>query len=545
MFELHVIRQDELVLIKPLEERVTIGGDSKCDIALPGTLEPFHASIEVSGNKLSVRELDGAVFYNGQRIPGTAVLQPKDIFDLGEFRFQISKKTPSSSASLLRTRTATKDARGTAAVDEMPTITFLKPPRKAFCQLNIVVGRGSDCDLMILDNSESRLNVSRRHVEIYVKNGLYYARDLQSKNGTNLFGFNIDGRPLPRRGTLLLGRYELPYEIESPASLAQEEEGILIPSLNPHLAPKRMLGKSPAMKVLREKLDRALATEQIVLILGENGTGKDLCARYLHFYHEKRRDGPFVPVNCASIPKQLVESFLFGHMKGAFTGAINNSQGVFEQAHGGTLFLDEIGELKAEVQAQLLRVLEDGMVTPVGSTKAIPVNARIIFATNRDVDTERQLGGFRDDLYYRCKSIIRVPSLRERRDDIKLLADVFMRNSGRPLDISPSAMEALFRYPWPGNVRELSVTIERSILNATFRGSTVITEEDLELEDDIRVYAGRAYQSDPEAMKEQIIHLLKEYKGNVSQVAEVLKVERKTLYRRMQSFQIDPTLFRV
>jgi transcriptional regulator with PAS, ATPase and Fis domain len=295
-----------------------------------------------------------------------------------------------------------------------------------------------------------------------------------------------------------------------------------------------MIGSSAAMQILREKLDRAVSANQTVLILGENGTGKDLCAKYLHFYHPKRKKGPFVAVNCASIPKQLTESFLFGHVKGAFTGASESAQGVFEQANSGTLFLDEIGELSMDMQAQLLRVIEDGLVRPVGSNKSKAVDVRIVCATNRDIDAERQKKNFRDDLYYRCQNIIRVPSLRERRDDIVSLAKYFLACSAKPLEISDDAFSALQLYPWPGNVRELSSTIEGAILNASFRGSSVITESDLQLQTQLA----------PTLTKMKVINLLEKHRGNVSEVAAACDVSRKTLYQWMREFEISPTSFR-
>ena len=545
MIELYVIRRDELVLIKPLEERLTIGSDAKCDISLRGTISPMHASLEVAGDKLTLKELGGTVYFNGQPIKSTVTLKAKDIFDLGEYRFQINRKTKTDRSVISRTLTATHNTSGTVADDALPVITLLKPQKKSFCQLNILIGRGASCDLKIPDEAITRKNVSRRHAEIYAKNGKYFIRDLQSKNGTTLYDYSVDGRPLPRGGTLCLGRYELPYVIEDPTSTALKEEGIEIPSLNANLGSKRMIGSSPAMQVLKEKLDRSLPGTHTVLILGENGTGKDLCARYLHFYHPERKKGPFVAINCAAVPKQLAESSLFGHVKGAFTGAVDHSQGVFQQAHGGTLFLDEVGELPLEIQAQLLRVLEDGLIRPVGSNKEKAVDVRVVFATNRDIDEERRTGKFRDDLYYRCQNTIRVPSLRERKSDIRQLVDHFLSNSGKPLEIVPQALSALETYPWPGNVRELASAIERAILNVSFRGASVIMEHDLELESDVSVYTSNNVEETPDLMKEQIIQLLKKSKGKVSHVAQELSLDRKSFYRKMKAFNINPKTFRM
>lgn len=268
MIEIYVIRQDELILIKPLEERITIGSDPSCDVSLPGSLNPMHASIEAIGNKIYLKELNGEVYFNGQRISGSISLKSKDIFDVGDYRFQINKKTPTTGFHTSNTLTGRHSTSGSTDTDEMPNITLLKPQKKTFCQLKILIGRSSDCDAKIPDDSVTRRNVSRHHAEIYVNNGLYYVRDLHSKNGTTLFDYSIDGRPLPRRGTICLGRYELPYEIEEKADLSAGGEGILIPSINPNLSPKRLIGKSPAMLVLKDKLDRALPSDNTVLITG-------------------------------------------------------------------------------------------------------------------------------------------------------------------------------------------------------------------------------------------------------------------------------------
>ena len=540
MIEVHVMRGSDIVLVKPLSESLSIGGSPKCDVCLPGRLKPLHALLEVHGAEVVVKEVGGAVFYNGRRIDGSVTLGLSDIFDLENYRIQIGRK-----AKTRITRTATHKGDEAPGEGEIPYITFKKPRTKTLCQLQITVGRSKECDLVIPDGSFTQKNVSRKHVEIFVKNGAYYARDLQSKNGTKLYDLWMDDRPLPRRGTLFLGHYELPFEIDNTLVQELDENGILIPSLNPNLAPKRILGNSLALKLAKEKLDRAILNDGTVLILGENGTGKDLFARYLHFYNERRKDGPFIAVNCAAIPKQLAESYLFGHVKGAFTGAVQDSPGAFEKAHGGTLFLDEVGELPPELQAQLLRVFEDKLVEPVGSKKTISVDVRIVLATNRDIEDERKRGRFRDDLYYRCKSIVRAPALRERREDIPILLNYFLAESGRPMQVCPKTKELMLRYSWPGNVRELASSIERGILNASFRGSTVITKQDLELEYTISNCKEGRSRLQSEEWKEVLIKALHATGGNVTEVAKMLMIPKRTLYRRLEANNIDPLLYRI
>src|SRR6476619_1794625 len=230
-----------------------------------------------------------------------------------------------------------------------------------------------------------------------------------------------------------------------------------------------MVGESYVMAQLREQVAMAAPTNGRVLIFGENGTGKELVARSIHALG-RRRAGPFVEVNCAAIPEELIESELFGHVKGAFTGAVADRRGKFELAHGGTIFLDEIGDMSLKTQAKVLRVLQEQVMEPVGGSNRIRVDARVLAATNKDLTAEIRAGQFREDLYFRLNVVpIFVPSLRERQNDVPLLADHFMamlaREYGRrPKIFEPDAVTALQRYPWPGNVRELRNLVERLMI---------------------------------------------------------------------------------
>jgi DNA-binding NtrC family response regulator len=234
----------------------------------------------------------------------------------------------------------------------------------------------------------------------------------------------------------------------------------------------QLLGKSAAMHRLFSLLERLAATNSTVLIQGESGTGKELVARALH-YHGVRRRHPFVPVNCAAMPEGLLESELFGHLRGAFTGAAMTRRGLFQEASRGTLFLDEIGEMPIDMQAKLLRALEQRQIRPVGSDREVEVDVRVIAATNRNLDVAVQQGSFREDLYYRLKvMVVHVPPLREHRDDITFLAETFIQrhaaaNHVKPPRLTPQALRRLEQYDWPGNVRELSHIIERGVALST------------------------------------------------------------------------------
>ncbi|MEM7137321.1 MAG: sigma-54 dependent transcriptional regulator [Myxococcota bacterium] len=242
----------------------------------------------------------------------------------------------------------------------------------------------------------------------------------------------------------------------------------------------QLIGKSATMQGLRDLVKRVAGATTSVLITGESGTGKEMVARALHF-QSPRADDPFVVLNCGAVPENLIESELFGHVKGAFTGATSAKEGLFRAADGGTLFLDEVGELPPPLQVKLLRVLQDRTVRPVGGSEEVEVDVRVLAATNRDVEAEVESGGFREDLFYRLNVIrIEVPPLRERPEDIPVLAEYFLRRHAalqdRRLELAPEAVRWLAQQPFGGNVRELENTIERGV---TLAAGALVTREDL------------------------------------------------------------------
>src|SRR5215210_2353486 len=242
-----------------------------------------------------------------------------------------------------------------------------------------------------------------------------------------------------------------------------------------------LIGNSEAMMRVRSMIEKVAETDATVLVRGESGTGKELVARELHERSSQRRRGGFVAVNCAALPSELIESELFGHEKGAFTGAAARRRGKFEQADGGTLFLDEIGDMSANVQAKLLRALEERRIERLGGSDSLPVDVRIISATHRPLEQEIERGGFRADLFYRLQVVtIEIPPLRERREDIPALAEAFARKAAErynlpPRTIAPPALRKLVEYHWPGNVRELRNAVERSLILA--EGEEVIAKD--------------------------------------------------------------------
>jgi len=302
-------------------------------------------------------------------------------------------------------------------------------------------------------------------------------------------------------------------------------------------SPDGLVGRSAAMLAAYKQIAQAAAASAPVVVTGETGTGKELVARAIH-RHGPRRHGPFVAVNCGALAETLLESELFGHVRGAFTGAVGDKRGVFEQAHGGTLFLDEVGETTPALQVRLLRALEQGEVRPVGGQRTLKTEVRVIAATHRDLERAREEGSFRPDLYYRLHVFrVRLPPLRERREDIPLLAAHALRavgeRSGRPARLTAKALEALVAAPWPGNVRELENTLERLALTAP--GGVI---DEAALPPDLRearpsldgpLFAGLPTLEEME--RRYLRHVLEALGGNRSRAADVLGIDRRTLYR--------------
>ena len=307
-----------------------------------------------------------------------------------------------------------------------------------------------------------------------------------------------------------------------------------------------MIGDSVPMRALRQQIAYAAPTNGRVLIFGESGTGKELVARALHA-QSQRAGRPFIEVNCAAIPEDLIESELFGHVKGAFTGATQAKRGKFERADSATIFLDEVGDMSFKTQSKVLRALEEQRFEPVGSETSISVDVRVIAATNKRLEAEIERGSFRADLFYRLNVIpFEIPPLRERSEDIPLLVAHFnheysLANKRTPKEFKPSALDRMQNYTWPGNVRELRNTVERVII--------MNTRSEIE-DDDLPILSGEAppassynFDSYREAAetyeREFILRKLTEADGNISRTAELMGIDRSHLYRRMRALGIN------
>lgn len=332
-----------------------------------------------------------------------------------------------------------------------------------------------------------------------------------------------------------LGNLKRNYELQTElAALRQEVQ-------HKYEFEKAIIGNSAAIRRTYALLEKASQSQITVSVTGETGTGKEMVAKAIH-YNSSRRNKPFVPVNVAAIPSELLESELFGHEKGAFTGAVARRLGKFEEAQGGTLFLDEIGEMPLSLQAKILRVLQEREVVRIGSNTPIKLDIRLIVATHRSLNDEVKEGRFRQDLYYRLLGLpIHLPPLRERENDVLLLARHFLdtyakENKEAPKKLSPSASARLKQYPWPGNVRELKAVVELSAVMAT---GGVIEEEDIvfsSLEDNLLDFSAGGTNLDDYIFR-IVRHYMNLHQDQVQKVADVLQVGKSTIYRYLKTME--------
>jgi DNA-binding NtrC family response regulator len=395
----------------------------------------------------------------------------------------------------------------------------------------VVVGTDPTCDAPIDDPF-----VSTHHLRIEPQGSRWILADLGSTNGTFISGARVARAELPLGVPVQLGDAEIvlePREAQEPLR-AEAFEG--------------MISRDPGMRQVFELIERVGASDAAVAILGDTGTGKELVARALHA-RSGRKDGPFIPVNCSAIAETLIESELFGHEKGAFSGAERMRKGAFEEADRGTIFLDEIGELPLDLQPKLLRVLELGEVKRVGASRPITVNVRIVAATHRDLRAQVRAGKFREDLFYRlCVVPITVPPLRQRKGDVRALAEAFLERAsprGLALRWSPEALARLEAYDWPGNVRQLRNVVQRALL---FRGEglavppSAVTFEDTRTtpadtgDDDTMYVRGLTLE---EIEREAIRLSLRRNKGKRAAVVKELQIAKSTVMKRIGQWSLQ------
>jgi two-component system response regulator GlrR len=334
-----------------------------------------------------------------------------------------------------------------------------------------------------------------------------------------------------------LDRNRLSVEVKKLRSIVKERYGF-----------DNIVGKSEKMKTVLELVAQTAETDSIVYICGESGTGKELIAKNLHLA-SPRRDGPFVPINCAAIPETLLESELFGYEKGAFTGATRAKKGLFAQAHKGTFFLDEISEMPSSMQAKLLRVLEEGEFYPLGGSKPTKADVRVVAASNKDLEEEVEKGRFRKDLFYRINVIrIALPPLREKKEDIPPLVKHFLKRTSRKMKkeiagFSPNALRKMIRYHWPGNVRELENTVESAVaisLKNVITQDLILQTQPVEEDDGLKSFK----EAKLDFEKNYLTQLIEFTHGNVTQAARLAGKHRADLYELFKKHNLDPATFR-
>jgi DNA-binding NtrC family response regulator len=398
----------------------------------------------------------------------------------------------------------------------------------------IYFGSSPDCEMALTDKT-----VSRRHLVAVWENDQVILRDQGSTNGTYVQGSRFKEIAIGFGAEFKLGRTVVKF---------LPEEEIVDPDPIDQSAFGNLIGGDTKMRQLFKLMQDVAVTDATVLIEGETGTGKELIAEEIH-NHSHRRDGPFIVFDCGSVPRELIESALFGHVKGSFTGAITDRKGAFADAHGGTIFLDEIGEMALDLQPSLLRVLDKKAVRRVGSNQYEKIDVRVVAATNRDLRAEVAKKAFREDLYYRLAVIrLSVPALRERGTDIQLLIEWFIDKfspGGQPLKTAPEDMNKLRRHAWPGNVRELRNTIERACLLA--RGEYINLDDALH-EEAAPALGIRTDLPFKEAKgqlvemfeREYIEDLMRRHRMNLSAAAREAQIDRKHLRELIRKYELDP-----
>jgi two-component system, NtrC family, response regulator HydG len=547
MPELVFFRRGEEVMRFTLDaNRVVLGRGERCDVQLP---DP-----EVSRMQVALVLVDGACHFEDLSGRGTVVAGTRastgsipdggDIA-LGQWRAIYRRSGSSNTDGLTEAGARTEIAeRGDDQPAQAAQLRVRVGGAETVHRLQVdtfTIGKDPSNDLAL----DQRF-ISSRHLKVTRAGNRFHLVDQHSTNGTWLGTVRLFEADLPFFAPFKVGDTELTLE---PA-------GSALPGKSPGPASgyQGMVGNDPAVRALTELVERVAPSQAAVAIFGESGTGKELVARAVHT-RSNRTSGPFVPVNCAAISKELIESELFGHEKGSFTGATGARKGAFEEADGGTLFLDEIGELPLDLQAKLLRALESGEIKRVGASRPITVDVRIVAATNRDLLREAKAGNFREDLYYRlCVIPLTLPPLRSRASDIAALADHFVKMfapKGHAMKLSPTALAKLQSHTWPGNIRELRNVIHRALLlrrgphledaDISFDGArpdlVKASAPAVDLSSGTEFMPGLTLEQQLARHERNIIEAsLRRLNGNREKVAKELGVARSTLFKRLKEW---------
>ncbi|RKH16652.1 FHA domain-containing protein [Corallococcus sp. CA047B] len=534
MPELVFFRRGEEVLRVAVDRaRLVLGRGDSSDVAIPDPeVSRQQVALLWDGQQCRVEDLSG----KGTKVAGKLVekgeLPDGADVELGQWRAVFRKHGASEDADLatdvgnataVQGRDAQRWQAAQVRVKQGTTETAHRLTGDSF-----TVGKDVGCDLVLQDRF-----ISGKHLKVTRQDGVFHVVDLRSTNGTWLGPVRLFEAEVTLPTSLRVGEAELILEVVP----ATKKEA---PSFH------GILGGDPSVRQLTDLIQRVAPSTAAVTILGESGTGKELVANALHAC-SPRANRPLIPVNCAAISKELIESELFGHEKGAFTGSVGARKGAFEEADGGTLFLDEIGELPLDLQAKLLRALESGEIKRVGASRPIHVDVRVVAATNRDLLAASREGRFREDLYYRlCVVPLHLPPLRNRRGDVVGLAEHFVRTfapRGQTVRLTQPALERLQQHAWPGNIRELRNVVHRALL---LRKGPSIDAGDLSFDQEVNRETGITVPELPpgmtleqmlEKLERQIIETaLRRFNNNRERVARELGLARSTLFKRLKDW---------
>ncbi|MBL8912957.1 MAG: sigma 54-interacting transcriptional regulator [Archangium sp.] len=531
-------RGEEVLRLSMADERVVLGRGDRCDVVIPDPeVSRQQVALHLEGSKCLVQDLSG----KGTTVAGAKVTEGelKDGADiaLGQWRAIFRKTSGSDSeATELGPRTELIERAEASDSVKLPAQVRLKAGSTESTHKlqgeSFTAGKDAGNDLVL-----NHRFVSGRHLKVTRQHNRFVVSDQRSTNGTWIGGIRIFEAEVPFFTALRVGEGEL--VIEPALSTTGKDKG-------PPSGTFGMVGTDPAVRSLIELIERVAPSTAAVAVFGESGTGKELVARAIHT-QSPRASGPFIPVNCAAISKELIESELFGHEKGAFTGAANARKGAFEEADGGTIFLDEIGELPLDLQAKLLRALESGEIKRVGAARPTMVDVRVVAATNRDLLAMSRENKYREDLYYRlCVVPLNLPPLRARPGDLKLLADHFLKMytpRGQRVLLTPAAMKTLEEHAWPGNIRELRNVIHRALL---LRKGAHIDASDLSFDSRnvpadriggaVEFIPGMSLQEQLDRAERQIIESAMKRWPTREQVAKELNIARSTLFKRLKEW---------
>jgi DNA-binding NtrC family response regulator len=536
MAELAFFRHGEELLRVALADCTTVGRAPECDVSLPDpALSRLQAQVERRGDHFFLLDRSGRGTRLGAEIVTEAVLADGAEIALGAWRALFRSVSPAEEGATRVSGDTSLRASGEPPRPARARLRVRERGRERVVALDsdaVTVGKDPANDVVLDDPF-----VSGRHLRLDRRAGRWHVRDLASTNGTLLAGVRVTEAELPVGALLTLGDAEVvleaPGESRRPAP-ADVFEG--------------MISSDTAMRQMFDLLERVAPADAAVTILGETGTGKELVARALHRL-SGRREATFIPVNCSAIAESLIESELFGHEKGAFSGAERLRKGAFEEADGGTIFLDEIGELPLDLQPKLLRTLEQGEVKRVGASRPLIVNVRVVAATHRDLRAQLRAGKFREDLYYRlCVVPVTVPPLRARRGDVRTLAEHFLERAsprGLALRFSDEALSKLEGYDWPGNVRQLKNTVQRALL---FRGEGLTVQAPAVTFEDARSVAVGVGDDDTlyvrglklEDLEREAIRLsLRRHRGKRAAVVKELGIAKSTVMKRIAQWGLQ------